>query len=540
MIKKPFILILFITIFYNAFAQKPVRVEIETQSSDAYRITPFAEKGVMLFYESNEKKKTRSEDVWYFSFYSSSFKKLWSKELKTSKAWSFRGVENDSDNLYMFFAKPYFNAKTPIMIIEINIKNGEHKLHTTEIPVKSDVSEFVLSNKNAFIGGETEQSDFAHVSQTCFSFTLVPFITGWSFIKTKPVIYTWDLNNESGQLVATEFKKETFVESIQPSANQNSANYLIKNDASRKDSYLYIYDIDSKGNQNKTIRLESDDNQRRLNNGKIHPIDESNKIIIGTYYAMPKNKMFYSKDQTKRYSSGIYFTKLTNDNQETIKYYNFSKFKNLIYSFNKRRTKRMIKKASKLEAQGKEVSFNYQLLFHDIIERDNQYIVIAEAYYPQYRTVYYTYYDIYGRPITTSYTVFEGYRYTDAIVAAFDIEGNLLWDNTFRIRNILTHYLKERVKVVFEDQDIILLYSSEGKIASKVIRGNEVVEGLEFIDIETTYDNDKILNDYNSDIVFWYDNYFISYGYQKIKNNVQLRGKEKRRNVFYFNKIAFQ
>jgi hypothetical protein len=154
--------------------------------------------------------------------------------------------------------------------------------------------------------------------------------------------------------------------------------------------------------------------------------------------------------------------------------------------------------------------------------------------------MYYTYYDFYGRPVTTTRTIFEGYRYTDAIVAAFDINGELLWDNSFMIKNILTYNLKERVKVLFDGEEIILLYSSGGKIASKVIRNNEVVEGLDYTEIETFYRNDKVLEDYRSDIVYWYNNYFISYGYQKIKNRLQRPTNKRKRTVFYFNKIAFQ
>jgi hypothetical protein len=64
-----------------------------------------------------------------------------------------------------------------------------------------------------------------------------------------------------------------------------------------------------------------------------------------------------------------------------------------------------------------------------------------------------------------------------------------------------------------------------------------VIEGKQYTPIETNYNNDKLISDYNSDMEYWYGNYFISYGYQKIKNVVQNKGK---RTVFYFNKIGFQ
>ena len=187
--------------------------------------------------------------------------------------------------------------------------------------------------------------------------------------------------------------------------------------------------------------------------------------------------------------------------------------------------------------KGKEISFDYKLLVHDIIKRDSSYIMIAEAYYPEYHTVTYTSVDSYGRPETVSYTVFDGYRYTDALIACFDKQGELLCDNSFEIWNILTFNLHERVKVLIDGDDIMLAYSNEGEIASKIIRGNEVIEGKQYTKIESKYSSDKLISDYNSDMEYWYGNYFISYGYQKIKNKQQDKSK---RTVFYFNKIAFE
>jgi hypothetical protein len=196
----------------------------------------------------------------------------------------------------------------------------------------------------------------------------------------------------------------------------------------------------------------------------------------------------------------------------------------------------MLNKEKKLEAKGKELSFNYQLLVHNIIKKDSTYIMIAEAYYPEYHTVTYTSWEN-GIPTTNTVSYFDGYLYTNALVACFDEQGELLWDNSFEIMNILTYDLHERVKVLLDGDDIILTYSNAGNVASKIIRNNEVIEGKQETKIETYYDNDKVLNDYSSDMEYWYGNYFISYGYEKIKNNTQDKSK---RTVFYFNKMGFQ
>lgn len=535
-----FFLFIFQGIGAFAYAQKPLRVEIEAKgNTDAYRIIPYGEKGVLLFYEEM-KTKNQEEKKWFFSFYDKNLRNTWEKSIELPKKWLLNGFNSDDDFAYILFSSRYKAQQTPIMLLKLNIKDGDSKIYQQKLSFKGLIRDFFVSKNVLFIGGETQPTNFKEITQACYSFTLIPAITGSTILKKEPLIYIWDLNEEKGSIITTDYRKNAFVQDIQEDVDENKINYIIRSKPNRKSSNIHILTYSREGIQISRLTLDNQEKNKRLNNTKLYHVNNDTSIAIGTYYVEPKGKLFHSQELSQNYASGIYFSKIVNRQQTIIKYYNFSKFTQLIYSFNKRVSKRMLKKAERMQERGEEISFDYQLLFHDIIAYKGQNIVIAEAYYPQYRTVYYTYYDMYGRPIVSTYTVFEGYRYTDAIVAAFNNNGNLLWNNTFRIKNILTHYLKERIKVLFDGEEIILVYSSEGKIASKVIKGNEVVEGTEYTAIETSYKNDKVLDDYNSDIVFWYDKYFISYGYQRIQNKVQMQGKQKKREVFYFNKIAFQ
>jgi len=88
-----------------------------------------------------------------------------------------------------------------------------------------------------------------------------------------------------------------------------------------------------------------------------------------------------------------------------------------------------------------------------------------------------------------------------------------------------------------DGEDIVMVYNNGESVASKIIRGNQVVEGKQYTKIETGSKEDKLIGDYNSGMEYWYGNYFISYGYQRIRNKQM---DKSRRTVFYFNKIAFQ
>ena len=143
-----------------------------------------------------------------------------------------------------------------------------------------------------------------------------------------------------------------------------------------------------------------------------------------------------------------------------------------------------------------------------------------------------------GQMVTSCYDVFVGYRYTRALIAGFDKSGELVWDQNFPIGEILTFNLKERVKVmVAEDETLTFLYNSGGAINSLSIKDGEKLTEKEVVKIETNFSNDKVKQNINNDADFWYGNYFLTYGIQKIKNK---DADKKKRTVFYFNKIEVQ
>ncbi len=531
----------FITISNLLLAQdnKPLRVEIEAKSSsDSYKIIPFGKKGVVLFYESNEINNSNNKK-WFFTLYDINFKQVWSKEfIVGQRRMNFTEFDYDKDFIYLFLKKSYKNSpKTDFQILKLQVDNGSIKEINGSVKSKVVLTKFKVIGNTGFIGGRTQPKQIQSCLQICFSITLIPLITGLNIIKYHPALYAINLLSGNIKEIHKKYKGQAYIENLQKDEKRNIINVSIKNYIPRNHNIMYINEYDSEGNELNSIILKVLNNKRKLNTGKIVSVSENEKLVIGTYNnktkALKANPAFAGFDET---STGIYFAKIINNQQKFINFYNFSEFKTFYNYINQKRAFKIKKKAKRKELKGKELSFDYQLLVHNVIHKNGQNIMIAEAYYPEYHTVYYTSYDYYGRPMTSSYNIFDGYRYTNAIIACFDENGKLLWDNSFEIWNILTYHLKERVKVLFDNDDIILTYSSEGKIISKIIRGNEVIQGKESIKIETLNKNDEVKSNFSSDIDFWYDNYFITYGYQKIKDI----SKGNKRTVFYFNKIAFQ
>jgi hypothetical protein len=194
-----------------------------------------------------------------------------------------------------------------------------------------------------------------------------------------------------------------------------------------------------------------------------------------------------------------------------------------------------------VRAQDEPSEKNLSALFHfynpQVFRKKDQYIFSVELYKPYYRTETRMDYDYYGRPMPYTYNVFEGYVFYDLIVAGLSPEGELIWNNDFQMQNLKSFTLSPNV-TIFEDDDYIsMAYVNEGKIHLQTIEG-PVDIGHEEVAIETNLSKDRIDHDANNFIQHWYGDYFLIYGYQKLKNRT-LEDKSTR-TVFYANKVAYK
>ena len=240
-----------------------------------------------------------------------------------------------------------------------------------------------------------------------------------------------------------------------------------------------------------------------------------------------------------------------------------------------RQRERQEKKIQDKKEKGEDLRLDYRLLVHDVIKKDGKYIMVAEAFYADYRYNNYSPYGFgnsswnsFGSPYSSFYNpyrwgygnyglyspfssyyspwgwgnrnynnsqTFDGWVYTHAVVAAFDEKGNLLWDNSIELKDVKEQKLTEKVKASIKGDEIVLSYSNKGQIFTKIIQAEKVLENTQNKPIDTQLEGDKVKQTTSDNIDFWYNNYFLASGYQKISND-QEGGK---RNVYYLNKVSF-
>jgi len=243
-------------------------------------------------------------------------------------------------------------------------------------------------------------------------------------------------------------------------------------------------------------------------------------------------------------SEGLFFGMTEDNAMAFIKLYNFLDLKNFLNYLPENKQKKIEKKKERKAEQGKQYTINYRIAGHDVISLEDGYIFLGEVYYPTYRTESYTSTTIVNGVATTTThyrQVFDGYQYTHAVIAKFDRNGTLLWDQTFEMWPAYKpFYVKRFISVKEDEKDAVsMVYSSRNRIYSKSFDyAGRILKEFESDEIETGHTTDRSIRSY-SNINYWYDRYFLVFGTQKIKNSDEEPGKKKR-TVYFINTIKFE
>jgi hypothetical protein len=361
--------------------------------------------------------------------------------------------------------------------------------------------EFQITDKAAIVGGY---------------FNTVPVVMYFSLHDHRTKIVP-GLQNESGELTQIRTYPD------------NSFDVLISARANTGTKTIWIKNYDPEGNLIRNLPLTTDPD-KHLIFARSLKMDSESQLVAGVY-----GKKFST------YSKGIFIARIDPNGHQEIKYYNYADLHNFFKYMKAKREQRVKNRIQRRKVRGKKIRFNYRFMVHEIVAHNNQFIMLGEAFYPEYTTI-----DRFGggsffRPsyysnaITRDGRIFDGYRYTHAVVTGFDEHGEVIWDNSFEINDVKTFTLEQFVKLEIKDNKITLLYLYENALRTKVIQGNEVVEGKNISPLRESgaggsYSHEKISM---AKLDYWYPGTFYASGV----TNRSLPGGGVQR-VFFINKIT--
>ena len=523
-----FFVLMIITIQF-AQAQSLKRVEIPLPSSNSELFTiPINEQGVLVLSQVN---KTN----FVLSRFDTNLDQVWSINGTIDGNLDYVKHCYDGKSLYLLFSRYRSNVYE---VVKVNIGPGFIEKYQIMSVDRMEVSDFQAVNSSIFIAG---------------------------MVNNQPVILFTNLVERKTKVLPSALKSQAEIQSMELDTSTAIVNVTYAVGTRGKNYQLVVKSFDEDGKQISQVVMNPD-NEFAMMNGKLNLVSDSTEVMFGTYGH--KSSIGSSRGPT---SQGIYFSKLTDSEITDLKFHSFTEFKNFFNFMGDRQKEKQEKKIQDKKNKGEDLRLDYRLLVHDIIKQDDKYIMVAEAFYADYRynnynpfgmyngmgspysSFYnpyrwgYGYYGLYS-PFSSYYSpwgwgnryygnqqTFDGWIYTHAIVAAFDEKGNLLWDNSIEMKDVKEQKLSEKVKASIKGDEITLSYSNKGQIFTKIIKGDTILEDTQSSKIGTQMEGDKVKQTTSDAIDYWYKNYFIASGYQRITND----SEGGRRNVFYMNKISF-
>lgn len=509
---KKFFLVLgfFFTLSFAVGQGGPVRIELEARA-DVYELIPCGEQGVMIFYESIREIDEQSK-AWVFIFYDRLLQPVWSLEIPVYRDLKFQDHYLQDKNVFLAFQKTEKARRDEynFQILEIDIANGDFKGKTMFVPDNATLVSFKVWGDR--------------------------FVAGMNYDKDEAILLIRDLNTDAEASVQFT-DKPTFIEDVRIDPASGEITTALTLYTSRRESELYVNTYDDEAALLSSVRIAPPYPTQKLMNAQVNFMPDNELYVLGSFNNLNGTFSRAEEDEAGEDSEGFYIAKIAQGEQEFIRFHKLLDFRNITDILNNEELIAVNKLIEKEKRKGKEQNLYYDFLIHDLKIHDDRFIMLAEAYYPKYQQVSTISYDIYGQPMPYYYNVFEGYRYFNAFLVSFDLEGNILWTNGIKIWDVLSKRLLKRTSCYIDGDNVVVFYNYDGNIVSKVIDRYQELGSVESVKLATKKTGDVQIEASLGMISHWYGNFFLAWGYQTLRNN-QVGGGSKRR-VFYINKLAF-
>lgn len=503
--KNYFLMFILSLIGFTTQAQINQLNRIEFEYKDEFekeRIVPIGENGVLLFAKSKEKSGNKS--TWIFRKYNTELEEQEEDKIVISKRMKAKEFYTEDNSFHVLFT----DSKNAFEIISIDGEDGKLLRFGGELPKKAVIQDLKV------IGDWAITKAFLKKEQQIFAIN-------WKTGETKIV-----------PIMVDGYKpKDLRISDFQLLKDENEL--LVYISAFRKSDLfdLVLLKLDENGNKvaQHTLTKDLEQNIIEISGSKL---SENKYVFTGTY----------GKYSTTS-SIGLFMAVVEDKSLSFINFYNFTDLEDFFSFLPENMQEKLAKKKARKSKKGKEMNVKYMINFNEIMERDGGYLIMGECYYPTYRTEKreVTYKDTNGniRYKTETVRIFDGYKYTHAIVAKLDDEGMLEWNKSVDLRIFEKPLTKRQFTYVDEEYEdgLKFVYGTENNIIFVEIsnEGELLNDQKHFFELGKDF---KSVSTYKSASMPWYDNYYISYGFQKIKlDKSEDNDNKRKKKVVFINKI---
>ncbi len=469
------------------------RIEIKLENRDPeYRVIPVKDFGVLLYRTRIERKN----DILELQRLDTALQRAWEKTIALDKKFVPLLTRQANITQYLLFVHSEFK-ESHFRLLSINLATGTHRIDTVFNILPFLPTHLEITHTSALIGGYLGNN--------------IPIVVYYDFATRKTRILP-GLFNETGELLQIQVYDD------------QSFNVLICTQPYPRVKTIWVKYYNASANLQHNSRLVTEPHISLLS-GRTLKTDNDEMIIAGTYGI-----------RSAIYSSGLFISRINAAGDQETRYYPFYLLQNFFKYLKPRQEQRIKQRIERRINAGRRTRLQYRLMVHELVPLGNEIILLSEAYYPVYKRD-----DRYNYGLAVSAYVpyiFDGYRYTHAVIIGFDKKGNLQWDNSFEINDVKTYNLEQFVKMDYRSNRIALLYLFDNRIRSKLIQNNNVVEGKTLRSLQLSFQAEEPeIDDDIKRLEYWYPGTFLAYGIQRPPSRAITRSKER---FFFINKVAWR
>jgi hypothetical protein len=501
LIKRTFLLALFINSFAHAQVEQTARWEIgiPKDAPDAFSIESLDTLGLIVYSKLVGEKTDQIELIRL----DTTLHELWKGYIEVDKNFFISQTAARGSSFYLLLQDPRYAG---FLLIDLDLATGNYTTHLIKNAIPFVPTEFKGTTDAVMIGGY---------------FNYRPLVLHYSLRLQKSKILP-GFFNEPGELTQMKVTADGTIDVI----------VSAKNFEKRKSLWIRNYNAD--GDLIKTTVLESHE-KRNLIFGRSIKMPNNEQVVAGVY------------GRNTEYSRGIFVATINPYGEYTTRYYNFADLQNFFHYLKANQERRIKNRIERRRVKGKNTKFNYRLLVQELIPYQDQFVLLGEAFYPKY--VYRQGNSSFNGLGSRSYTpvgyrsdqIFDGYQYTHAVVIGFDKDGKVKWDNSFEINDVKSFQLQQFVKIAPAKDHIGLLYLFENLIRTKLIKGNEVIEGKTADEINIFSKEGYVTKQdaKSSNLNYWYDTHLYAAGVQTIRKSKDVT-ETPFKKVFFINKLRYR
>ncbi len=341
-------------------------------------------------------------------------------------------------------------------------------------------------------------------------------------------LFTFDLKTKTVKSTRIAIKgvktKKLIVES--PTLDTSMLYVPLMHFKPRKKPNSYLLEFDVKGELLTTTPLDKKVTKRFFNT-TVSPLPNKDILMSGI-----------TGRDARFGSTAMYITTTVDETVQNTQYYNYADLPNF-YDNRPGGTLRRVTLIQWIFSKfGHDVTYYYQMTEPQIIPCGDNYIYITEFFVPTYGMAPTVRVEN-GKRETTLRRVFKGNLYTHALVAKITKQGEMIWSQCIEMNpETKPYYKKQFLNILEQNEEFVhLFYADVEKIYElKIDFNGEILSDQVVGKINGLLSDDQVKLSY-ADLDYWFNQYFISYGAQRIKNTKD-KSVKRRRTVIYINKVG--